>query len=90
MPVDWTRFQREQGTAVPVWEQLANWIVREIDAGRLKPGDQLPPERDWAPLADVGYQSARHATTVLKERGVLVSRQGVGTFVAGGAGRPPE
>jgi GntR family transcriptional repressor for pyruvate dehydrogenase complex len=37
-----------------LFEQVAGHIEREILAGRLKPGDSLPPERDLRATFGVG------------------------------------
>ena len=70
-------------SAVPLYEQAADWIAAHIQDGRLEPGEQLPSERYLADDWEIGYQTIRHAMVVLRERGLLVSRQGKGTFVAG-------
>ncbi|MDX9834001.1 MAG: FadR/GntR family transcriptional regulator [Desulfobulbus sp.] len=59
-------------------------IRDRIRAGTLAPGDQLPPERQLARELAVSRTSVRQALQALAERGVVVSRQGDGTYVADG------
>jgi GntR family transcriptional regulator len=65
--------------------QVANNIAVRIEAGEIT--HKLPSERDLAEEYGVAYQTVRHAMKVLRERGLIITRQGRGTFVA--AGRPP-
>ena len=60
-------------------------IVRQIKAliaeGRLKSGDQLPPERDLAAQFKVSRTSVREALRTLESLGLIEIRPGEGTFV---------
>ncbi len=49
---------------------------------QLRPGDQLPPEPELARQLGVSRPTLREVLRTFAERGVLVRRQGVGTFVA--------
>lgn len=55
-----------------------------IKGSQLKPGDRLPAERDLARQLGVSRPSLRAGLRALASMGVLKSRQGAGTFVAGG------
>ena len=60
-------------------------IVRQVKAliaeGRLKSGDQLPPERDLATQFKVSRPSVREALRTLESMGLIAIRPGEGTFV---------
>lgn len=75
----------------PIYRDVAEAIATLIAGGRLPPGERLPPERDLA--ADCGFSrvTIRKAVKLLAERGLVVQRQGSGTYVAEGAARadPP-
>ena len=43
---------------------------------------KLPSERSIAEEYEVAYTTVRHATAVLRERGVIVTVHGRGTFVS--------
>ena len=51
-----------------------------IEAGEIT--HRLPSERDLAEEYGVAYQTVRHAMKLLRERGLIITRQGRGTFVA--------
>lgn len=67
-------------------EKVAGAIIRQLEnlilEGVLRPGDQLPPERELAKKLDVSRPSLRAATKELEQRGLLIARQGGGTYVA--------
>lgn len=67
-------------------EKIGEAIVRQIEdlilEGVLRPGDQLPPERDLAIRFDVSRPSLRLAIRELEQKGLLVARRGGGTYVA--------
>jgi len=48
----------------------------------LRPGDQLPTEPELARMLGVSRPTLRDALHTFAERGLLIRRQGVGTFVA--------
>ena len=67
------------------YEQIADHVVGEIRAGRLRPGDRLPGERELAQRLGVGRASVREALGFLQVRGLIDTRHGAGSFVAPGA-----
>ena len=64
-----------------VYAEVASQIHRLIVAGRLKPGDRLPPERELAEMFGVSRTSVRDAIRVLEMRGLVEPRHGEGTVV---------
>ena len=68
-------------SAVPLYVQAADYIAALITTGELEPGAQLPSERDLAAEWGIAYQTVRRAMRELRERGLIVSRVGKGTFV---------
>jgi len=65
-------------------EDVIAQISGLIKGSQLKPGDRLPAERDLARQLGVSRPSLRAGLRALASMGVLKSRQGAGTFVAGG------
>jgi DNA-binding FadR family transcriptional regulator len=61
-----------------VADQVAKKILDLARTGNLKPGDQLPPERDLAQMLQVSRPSLREAMHGLQILGVVKSRQGGG------------
>ncbi|MBV1901924.1 MAG: FadR family transcriptional regulator [Kordiimonadaceae bacterium] len=67
---------------VPVSEQVAQQLLGLIQAGNLKAGQQLPPERELAVTLDVSRPSLREALRALSLLGVVKIRQGGGVYVS--------
>ena len=59
--------------------QVADDIQRRIADGEISM--KLPSERSIAEEYGVAYTTVRHATAVLRERGLIVTVHGRGTFV---------
>jgi GntR family transcriptional regulator len=66
----------------PLYLQLTRRIAEAIAAGRLAPGEGLPPEREMAALTGLSRVTVRKAVHALVQTGQLVQRRGSGTFVA--------
>lgn len=64
--------------------QVVNHVRSLIENGTLKPGDQIPPERDLAQALKISRTSLRAGIGYLAAMGVMKIRHGVGTFVADG------
>ena len=64
-----------------VAEMVARRILDMVTAKALKPGDQLPPERDLAEQLNVSRPSVREAVRGLSILGVIKSRHGGGAYV---------
>ena len=65
-----------------VADQVAKKILDLVRTGNLKPGDQLPPERDLAQMLQVSRPSLREAMRGLQILGVVKSRQGGGAYIS--------
>jgi GntR family transcriptional repressor for pyruvate dehydrogenase complex len=66
---------------------VVNHIRSLIENGTLKPGDKIPPEREFAQALKVSRASLRTGIGYMAAMGVMKVRHGVGTFVTDG---PPE
>jgi GntR family transcriptional regulator len=66
----------------PVYLRIAQDLINEIEAGRLKPGDAVPSERVLCERYGVSRMTARHAVQTLVADRLLYQVKGVGTFVA--------
>jgi GntR family transcriptional regulator, transcriptional repressor for pyruvate dehydrogenase complex len=64
-----------------IYEEIVRQIKAMIAEGRLKSGDQLPPERDLAEKFVVSRTSVREALRALESLGLVEIRPGEGTFV---------
>jgi GntR family transcriptional regulator len=67
----------------PLYQQLERALRTAIESGHLVPEDALPAERDLATDFGVSRITVRKAIDGLVQEGLLVRRQGSGTFVRG-------
>lgn len=67
--------------------QVVNHVRALIEHGTLKPGDKIPPERDFARTLKISRASLRAGIGYLAALGIMKIKHGVGTFVADG---PPD
>lgn len=68
-------------SATPLYIQLAQLIRTDIDAGKLKAGDKLPSESQYAARYAIGRLTVREALSLLVNEGLLTKAHGKGTFV---------
>jgi GntR family transcriptional regulator, transcriptional repressor for pyruvate dehydrogenase complex len=64
-----------------IYEEIIRQVKLMIAEGRLKSGDQLPPERELAEKFLVSRTSVREALRALESLGLVQIRPGEGTFV---------
>ena len=65
----------------PKYVQIEDHIISEIRNGRLKTGDRIPSESELVRMFQVSRITVTTAIKELTARGILVRRQGKGTFV---------
>jgi DNA-binding transcriptional regulator YhcF (GntR family) len=83
-------FAIDPGDELPVGLQLT-WRLRAlISTGQLGGGERLPSFRRLAEWAGVNLNTVRAVYEGLEADGLVVSRQGQGTFVADGVVAAPE
>jgi DNA-binding GntR family transcriptional regulator len=71
----------EQPT-LPKFVQIANSVRDRILRGELRPGDEVPSERQIAEEWGVARPTASRAVQLLRSQGLVESRQGSGSFVS--------
>jgi GntR family transcriptional regulator len=76
--IAWTRSEED----TPLYLQLARSLREHISSGGIDPGSALPSERDLSEMAGLSRVTVRKGIGQLIEEGVLVRKQGSGTFVA--------
>jgi GntR family transcriptional regulator len=67
---------------LPLYRDVQEKIMRGLAAGEWSPGAQLPVEGDLARRYGVGISTVRAAVSQLETAGIVIRRQGKGTFVA--------
>ncbi|WP_066367348.1 PLP-dependent aminotransferase family protein [Herbidospora mongoliensis] len=63
------------------YRRVADEVTAEIAAGRLRPGDRLPPQRDFARQRGIANSTVARVYSELNRRGLTVGEVGRGTFV---------
>jgi GntR family transcriptional regulator len=71
----------DESSSLPLYQQLQRALRQAIENRILSPDDALPPERDLASEFSVSRITVRKAIDGLVSEGMLVRRQGSGTFV---------
>ena len=63
------------------YRRIAEQIAARIESGEYVPGSRLPAEQALAEEYGVAYGTVRRAMDVLRERGLIMTVWGKGTFV---------
>jgi DNA-binding transcriptional MocR family regulator len=64
------------------YAQLASWLREQIVSGHIALGDKLPGEEALKRTMGVDRSVVRRAVQVLRDEGLVVTRHGIGSFVA--------
>jgi DNA-binding GntR family transcriptional regulator len=81
MDVDPKTETLDRSSFEPAYMQIVRIVSRQIAAGILHPGDQLPVEKQFCEQYNVSPMTVRRAMNILVERGLVGATQGKGTFV---------
>lgn len=71
---------KNQGS-LPVFVQISELLIREINAGHLLDGERLPPERSMASDMGISVGTLRKSLAELEKAGLLERRQGSGNYI---------
>ena len=82
MHTDLLKALRLESSGVPIYVQLREQILRQLGAGVLAPGDQMPTMREVAVAMKVDLNTVRHAYDELERIGAITLVRGRGSFVA--------
>src|SRR5215510_14829069 len=77
------RISPSDGT--PIFEQIVNQVKYLVAAGRLAPGEELPPIRPLAEQLVINPNTVARAYRELELAGVVVKRRTAGTYVSDSA-----
>jgi GntR family transcriptional regulator len=69
---------------VPIYIQIINQVKHLVAAGRLSPGDEMPPIRVLAEQLTVNPNTVARAYLELERSGLVTKRHGSGTYVSEG------
>ncbi|MDR6865640.1 GntR family transcriptional regulator [Microbacterium resistens] len=68
--------------ARPIYEQVAASVRADIAAGRLAPGDRLPPAREVAAAVEINVHTVLRAYQQLRDEDLIDLRRGRGAIVS--------
>jgi GntR family transcriptional regulator len=68
--------------STPMYTQIMDQIATKVMAGDWRPGQALPSIRELASASGVSVITVKRAYLELERAGVIVTRQGKGSFVA--------
>lgn len=71
----------DKNSFIPLYFQIQERLLKEIQSGQLQAGDLLPGEEDLCRLYGVSRMTARQSLQALKQQGIVRSEKGRGTFV---------
>ena len=74
-------YKPDSTTALPLYLQLSEFLIREISAGRMADSDKLSPEREMAIQHGTTVTTLRKALAVLQDKGLLERKHGSGNYV---------
>jgi DNA-binding transcriptional MocR family regulator len=75
-------FEHPQPPEIRQYGELANWLREQIVGGHIALGEKLPGEEALKRSIGVDRSVVRRAVQVLREEGLVVTRHGIGSFVA--------
>lgn len=75
-------FRVDAGSGVPIYRQLVEQVRREVMLGRLQAGAQLPTLREVVDALAINPNTVAKAYAEMEHEGLVVRRQGTGTFVS--------
>ena len=82
MHTDLLKSLRLDNSGVPIYVQLREQILRNLGAGVLTRGDQMPTMREVAVALKIDLNTVRHAYDELERMGAITLVRGRGSFVA--------
>jgi len=75
-------FRLDTRSGVPIYRQIVQQVRREVMLGRLRPGERLPTVKEVVDSLAINPNTVVKAYGELEHEGLIVRRQGIGTFVA--------
>jgi GntR family transcriptional regulator len=72
---------------VPIYVQIVNQVKYLIAAGRVAPGEELPPIRTLAEQLVINPNTVARAYLELERAGIVTKRHGAGTYISASGSR---
>ncbi|WP_295528866.1 PLP-dependent aminotransferase family protein [uncultured Pseudacidovorax sp.] len=74
---------RLRHSELPAYQLIPDLLAEDLQRGRLAPRDRLPPLRDLAQQLGLNYTTVVRGFAQARERGLIASRPGLGSYVRG-------
>lgn len=68
-------------SGIPLYEQIIQQLLRQMESGELSPGDQLPTTRQLAVKLGINFNTVARAYRQLDKEGLISTQPGRGTFI---------
>ncbi len=82
-----TWFPEIQRSGAPIYVEIADAMAQDIDNGKLRPGEKLPPQRNLAFDIGVTIGTIGRAYALARQRGLVTGEVGRGTYIR--SSKPP-
>src|SRR5262245_33104889 len=76
------QLQVSSADGAPIYQQIVNQVRYLVGAGRLQPGEELPPIRVLAEQLAINPNTVARAYLELERAGIVTKRHGSGTYVS--------
>lgn len=76
------QYRIEASSGVPIYRQIVGQIRTAVARGQLLPGEKLPTVREMSRILLVNPNTVARSYRDLEREGILVTRHGLGVFVA--------
>jgi len=74
---------RLQNSALPAYQLIPELLAEDLKHGRLAPRERIPPLRELAQTLGLNYTTVVRGFATARERGLIASRPGLGSYVRG-------
>ena len=75
------KFKIDPNIKTPMWLQIRNELFDCLYKDILRPGQLIPNEKTLVEIFNVSIGTIRKAIGALEKEGILIRKQGLGTFV---------
>ncbi len=83
------RIPLDRQNSIPLYRQIMDFLRENIQSGALAPDTRLPATRELAQELGVSRITVKNAYAELESEGLLITREGSGTFVSPLLAPPP-
>jgi regulatory GntR family protein len=81
LPAGYRAFMVNPRSRKPPFEQVADILAAKIQSGELPKDERIPSEAELMAEFEIGRTTARKAVAVLRQRGLVETQRGRGTYV---------